>query len=232
MKEEKLSAADERKLLEILEQSSLHDYPNPDRVGCPETSFLHTLAFDRKSILISDARLDHVAHCSPCFRQFVGFRKQAGWRKGFHRAIAIAAMVLLTLGLSIYFAISRDHLLRTRTDLRTDIATNLDLRDVVVTRGVPDPNAPTSEEPRKLRRGHLAATVTLPPESEPGTYQFEVLGEREKPLAISQGEARIENGLTVLIVRLDLSAISPGDYSLGFRRSPQGWAYCPIRVVP
>ena len=37
-------------LLEVFEQSSLQDYPNPDRIGCPGQPFLRKLAFDRKSI--------------------------------------------------------------------------------------------------------------------------------------------------------------------------------------
>jgi hypothetical protein len=56
-------------MLELLEQTALHDYPNPKRVGGPGPEFLFCLAYDRGSIDISDVRLTHVAPCSPCFRE-------------------------------------------------------------------------------------------------------------------------------------------------------------------
>ena len=45
MDEEKLSPQEERRLLEMFEQSSLNDYPNPEREGCPETAFVRKLGF-------------------------------------------------------------------------------------------------------------------------------------------------------------------------------------------
>ena len=44
----KLSAADERKLRQIFEESYLNDYPDPDRVGCPDPGYVRMLPFDRK----------------------------------------------------------------------------------------------------------------------------------------------------------------------------------------
>jgi hypothetical protein len=62
-------------MLELLEQAALHDYPNPQRSGCPGSEFLFRLACDRGSIDISDARLTHVARCSPCFTEFRSCRQ-------------------------------------------------------------------------------------------------------------------------------------------------------------
>src|SRR5580700_8039546 len=98
MDEEKLSPQEERRLLEMFGQSSLNDYPNPDREGCPETAFIRTLAFDRKSIPIRHPDLTHVARCSPCFREFLAYRKQAALHRMLKRVPTVAAMVFLAIG--------------------------------------------------------------------------------------------------------------------------------------
>src|ERR1700690_1190881 len=104
MDEEKLSPQEERRLLEMFERSSLNDYPNPEREGCPGTAFVRKLAFDRKSIPVRHPDLTHVARCSPCFREFLAYRKQAARRKMLKRVGALAAMVLLAIGLGVFFA--------------------------------------------------------------------------------------------------------------------------------
>lgn len=61
-------------MLEMLEKHSLTNYPNPERIGCPGSDFLWTLATDRKSVSIRDLRLDHISRCSHCFAEFLKYR--------------------------------------------------------------------------------------------------------------------------------------------------------------
>src|SRR5579862_7870497 len=103
MDEEKLSPQEERRLLEMLEQSSLNDYANPERKGCPDTAFVRKLAFHRKSIPIRHPDLTHVARCSPCFRDFLTYRKQAARQRILKRVAAVAAMVFRAIGLGTLF---------------------------------------------------------------------------------------------------------------------------------
>lgn len=70
----RLTREQHRRMLELLEQAALHDYPNPERKGCPGEDFLKRLANDRASIKLDDPRLTHVARCSPCYREFVAYR--------------------------------------------------------------------------------------------------------------------------------------------------------------
>lgn len=67
-------------MLQLLEEAALHDYSNPQREGCPGSEFLFRLACDRGSIDITDARLTHVARCSPCFTEFRSFRQSDSHR--------------------------------------------------------------------------------------------------------------------------------------------------------
>jgi hypothetical protein len=55
-------------IFQMMEQAALHEYPNPDRIGCPDEETLKTFARDPKSFPISDSIFDHVMQCSPCFR--------------------------------------------------------------------------------------------------------------------------------------------------------------------
>ena len=230
MDEETLLPEDERRLLNLFEQSSLHDYPNPEREDCPGTPFLRKLAADRKSIPIDHPDLTHVTHCSPCFREFIDFRQQVRHRKRLDRAAAFVG-IILAIGLTVYFATSGRGRFRTQSNGAAEFTAKLDLKDFVVLRGLPETNTPALTGLRELRRGRLALTVTLPLASAPGDYEFEVLREPGKPLAFAKGEAQNQNGLTTVFVRLDLSAILPGGYFWGIRRDSQEWAYCPVRVI-
>ena len=50
MDDGRLTREQDRRMLELLEQAALHDYPNPEREGCPGADFLKRLAIDRASI--------------------------------------------------------------------------------------------------------------------------------------------------------------------------------------
>lgn len=67
----------ERRVLELLEGLVVIDYANPERMGCPGAQFLRMLAHSRRDISLRDPRLDHVVHCSPCFREYAALRAAA-----------------------------------------------------------------------------------------------------------------------------------------------------------
>ena len=45
-----------------------HGNPNPRRIGCPSRDVLEALA--RRERPIEDPAYEHVANCSPCYREF------------------------------------------------------------------------------------------------------------------------------------------------------------------
>src|SRR5437764_8961132 len=91
MDDGRLTREQHRRMLELLEQAALHDYPNPERKGCPGQDFLQRLAGDRASINLDDPRLTHVARCSRCYREFVSYTKSA-------RKSSISRRALLAVG--------------------------------------------------------------------------------------------------------------------------------------
>lgn len=63
-----------KELLRRVEASGLHDYPNPERKGCPSEETLEAFARDPRAFDINGPVFDHLTHCSPCF-QFVHARR-------------------------------------------------------------------------------------------------------------------------------------------------------------
>ena len=230
MDEAKLSAEDERRLLALFEQASLTDYPNPNRAGCPGPDFLKKLATDRKSIPIRHPALTHISQCSPCFRDFRDLREQATRRKN-KRAAAFTGAIVLAVGLGAYLTIGDGKFFQPHQKT-VQIAANLDLSDLVVLRGAPSSDSAMAKVPRQLHCAPQTLRIKLPLASEPGNYEIAVLTEdKTKRLASAVGEAKRENGITTVSVKLDLSALSPGRYAIAFRRADPEWMSGPIRLV-
>ena len=65
----------EEKIIEsALRRAALNDYPNPKRKDCPAKKILKRLA--AKKLRPTDPVVQHVAECSPCFREMQEFRRK------------------------------------------------------------------------------------------------------------------------------------------------------------
>lgn len=78
--------------------------------------------------------------------------------------------------------------------------------------------------PIELSRGHLALTLYLPIGSEAGQYEVEVAEQLDQPLTTATGLAKLQNGIAVLEVKLNLAGMHPGLYYLAVRQSGRTWA--------
>src|SRR5581483_9537071 len=166
MTEEHRTPEQRRATLELLEKSALTDYPNPDRIGCPGSAFLKTLATDRKSILISDSRLEHVARCSPCFGEFVKYRDAAKHRITSRRAfIGVGAAAAAALAaFAIRSTLGPMHLQYAHAEI--------DLLNAGAQRGADsEPSSARVDLPRKP----LELAITPPYASPAGEYEVQVL---------------------------------------------------------
>lgn len=222
------SSAEERHLLDLLARSALNDYPNPERVGCPGQEFLQTLAFNRKSIPLNDPRLDHVVHCSPCFRELTELKSAAkSHRQRVWIASSAAAAVVVT-GVALWGTGTLRRILPSSSGSPAPILAQIDLQNRAMTRGAP--TTFPKMEPIRIPSGPLKLSILLPIGSEPGLYQLEVLKDVDKPLITESGQASIINGTTTLNISVNTSSLSPGTYLLGIRQPPLDWAFNPIRV--
>ena len=76
----------------------------------------------------------------------------------------------------------------------------------------------------------LDLTILLPVGSEPGPYEVQFLKDVDKPLVNGSGGATLENGITVVRAKLDLSRKDPGTYLIGLRRPPSNWTFYPVTI--
>ncbi len=225
-------SGEERDLFELFSKSALNDYPNPERVGCPGDAFLKQLATNRKSVPLRDPRLDHVLHCSPCFREFAAFRDDAAkgrrtvGRKAFLTSLAVAAALLV----GVYFrrTIAVRHPSDETNKNSAPTIAQISLEDRSVVRGVAKDAKNIAA--LQLPRGRLKLTVLLPFGSEAGTYEIQILRDVEKPLLTESSKAQIAEGITRFTVDVDTEPLVPGKYLLGVRQPPFDWTYNPLTI--
>src|SRR5215472_16792384 len=85
-----------KNLEKALEAAALNSYPNPDRIGCPgDKTILRNLA--AKKIRPTDPVIQHVAECSPCFRELKQFQKELNRKRWLQRLGAVAALAAVIL---------------------------------------------------------------------------------------------------------------------------------------
>lgn len=222
------SKGKERELLRLLAESALNDYPNPERIGCSGQEFLRTLAFRRKSIPVGDPRLDHVVHCSPCFREFTDFQAAATRRRNARWAAisTIAAVIAIAVALWITGVFGR--LTSNRGVNGPPIVAEINLQNRPITRGAtPSPQ----QDEIMVPRGQLKLTILLPFGSDEGNYDVQVLKEVDKALIATSGRAVIVQGVTRLSIFLNTSSLPSGKYLLGIRHPPLDWSFSSITIL-
>jgi len=213
-------------MLDLLEQAALHDYPNPKRIGCPGPDFLKRLATDRKSIQLTDPALEHVTRCSPCFREFLGFRDAVKHKRYTRRALIAsgAAVAAAVAGFAVKLSISPG------SDSNGFEHAKIDLLSTGGQRG-PDSQAQRPASEASLPRKRLDLEITLPFASPLGDYELQVLRANGQPTGVkASGKAYLLDGKTTLRLRIDLSSLPPDQYQIGFRRIPFDWLPVPIQV--
>jgi hypothetical protein len=195
------------------------EFPNPERVGCPGREVIAAIAARRMPLSEAQTYLDHLGACSPCYHDFLGC--QAKYRQRRTRMIfAVAASVLIVVGLATW-AILRPH--------NQQIASAVvDLRDRSMARGTgsPPPDQPAVEIPRYA--SHLE--IYLPLGSVEGAYDVRISSGLDQPLSSGTGNARLQQGATVLTVDLEPHLSKAGTYLLQIRRPQSEWSSFPVRV--
>lgn len=229
-------SADEvfERLQDIVQQAILREFPNPERKGCPGTEVLRELA--NRPRPTRDAAWEHVTHCSPCYREFLDLREQVKRRlEREHRQIVRRRAVLGGIAVALAGAgIAAYEVFERRApppaEVGPSLPASLDLRDASATRGAGGQTA--TAKPRVLPAKRLDLTILLPIGSEPGPYDIQWLKDIDKPLLSTSGNASVENGTTVLRVKLDLSRQTPGNYLIGLRQPPSDWTFYSVTLQP
>ena len=84
-------------------------------------------------------------------------------------------------------------------------------------------------KPIILERKRVELTIELPVGSKAGAYEFQ-LRRQNQPVISTSSTAAIRAGSTTFSVRLDLSKLAPGMYSMYVRQVPWDWNYYPVEI--
>jgi len=162
--------------------------------------------------------LDHLGSCSPCYRDFTELRKvrQAHRRR---TLFAVAASILVAIGIAGWVLIQRHN----ETVLPQTAV--LDLRNRSASRS-PEPNL--EEPPLELRRRFSQLNIYLPLGSPEGVYEVRIVTTSGDSLLNMGGPARLNDGVTSLRVKGDVTFARPGPYSLQIRKPPSEWSSYPL----
>ena len=211
----------EQRILEVLARGLSREFPNPDRVGCPDSAVLRGIAFRKLRLAEVDQWLDHLSSCSPCYQEFTELRSQAASRQR-RTQVWLAAAAILILAVAGWLWV------RTQHAPQPPQTAVLDLRELSVARG--ENPAQAGQHPLELRRSAKHLVVDLPIGSREGTYDLALLNNTGDQLLSAVGTAQLQGHLIVLRAEIDASGVRPGLYFLAFRQPGLEWSRYPIRV--
>ena len=159
---------EENRVLDLLTQGLSREFPNPQRVGCPDSAVLRGIAFRKLRLAEVEPWLDHLSSCSPCFQEFTELRKQAASQRRRTQAWLAAAAVLI-------FAVAGWLWVRTQHSVQPTETAVLDLRELSVARGQ-NPTQ-TDQRPLEIHRSAKHLILDLPIGSKEGAYDLALLSE-------------------------------------------------------
>jgi hypothetical protein len=220
-------------------------YPNPDRTGCPDAATLKAMAKRDRRIVLQEMPISHIVSCSPCFKEYIRYRRAAIAVRGLQWAAAIVLITAATLTSTrlMYFRSSR------QTPSATAEKTHSTPAEVPAPSASVTPEPPSqveinlarfsttrgsdSETPQReiqLPAKDVHAVFLLPTGMEPGVYAVRLVD--------AAGSAKIERRVNVKLnsgvasFALDLE-LKPSDVGRGWRLMirPPGLSWRAYAVV-
>jgi len=219
---------EDRAFLKALETVVLTQFPNPERRNCPGTATLTAIA--KKAISMRDPAIEHVGHCSPCFKELHEIRTRMRQTRALSAAAGSTAILVAAILVGLF------SLHRPADNSAIDGAqrnpqnAEIDLREFSLVRGEPQPAATNTPRVPLLNRGLLNVQIKLPVGAEEGPYDVAIKINDDSPLTTVSGEAKIENYITTLRMTIDTSHIPKGDYRLAVRHPGFDWRYYPLTI--
>jgi len=212
---------EEKRVLDLLAQGLSREFPNPQRVGCPDSAVLRGIAFRKLRLAEVEPWLEHLSSCSPCFHDFTELRKQAASQRRHTQVWLAAAAVLI-------FAVAGWLWMRTQHSVPPTETAVLNLRELSVSRGQDSPQ--TDQRTLEIHRSAKHLILDLPVGSKEGAYDIGILSESGAQIMGATGTAQLQDHVVGLRADLDVSGIRPGLYFLALRQPGTEWTRYPLRV--
>ncbi len=170
-----------------------------------------------------------MTHCSECYREFLDLRRKfkgEAKKRGYVTKWAIVAAAVLAVAVGLFFAS------RYRSTLSPERPQNAEVAYNKMTIDIPAMTRSETERagsPIMFERKPEEVMVNLPVGSKAGPYEFRLLKESQ-PVLSTHANATIKNGTTSFSVKIDLSKVDSGTYSMSVRQAPWDWNYVPVFV--
>lgn len=210
---------EEKRLLDLLAQGLSREFPNPERIGCPDPAVLRGMAFRKLRLVEVERWLEHLSACSPCFLQFREFQEEAKRQRRRRKMwIASGGAILILVIVAWLWMHTREP--------ATEV---LDLRKVHAV----NPQSPTAKEQQTLvlYRWARHLTIDLPAGSKPGAEEeVAIFSETDVEIFDTTVSARMERETVYVEVDIDVSSFEPGQYLLGVREPGRTWAEYRVRI--
>ena len=220
-----LTRQTERLLIRVATEAINTDFPNPERLGCPESTALKAIAQRQLSGPDTEDNIDHIATCAPCFEEYNRHRQRhLLLRRG--RLALICAAGVVAIGAAWHFGRmnrvpEKEPVARQALD--PVLAATLDFSKRTIERSDEVQRKPEPETPH-LKRAVLKLTIKLPIGTEDGAYSVQLWTGDNQPVAKATGEAVWDGSAETLIAPTDLRKLAPGEYTLAIRNARWSWS--------
>ena len=87
-----------------------------------------------------------------------------------------------------------------------------------------------NQQPLSVPRGRLKLVIQLPVGSEAASYEVQIRKQDESAIVSGKAQARIEAGITKLLIEIDTRSIQAGDYQIAWRLDDFDWRFYPIQL--
>jgi hypothetical protein len=224
---------------DLLQQAVLNDYPNPERKGCAGEQVVREVA--SRQMPVQDAAWEHITHCSPCYREFLGFRAELAdaRRRLVRRNRIVLATALAAAGIAGILIWTRgSHGSQPPPVVAREmqapgvntLVAKVDLQPFSPARSEGNAAAQSAQVAATLDRQVVQLELSLPIGSDDGTYEVRIMDGQLHSLMSRSASAALTDHVTTLSVTLDLSTLAPGSYVLGLKGPESGWRTYPIAV--
>ena len=223
-----LSRGEERRLIQRAADAVMSDFPNPERLGCPESTALIAIAQGRLSSPESHDIIDHNATCSPCFLEYSQHRRRHRMRVITKMALASAAGLIL---IAVLWRFGPGYVRHRQPPMAkemvsTPLSATLDFRNRTVARS--ESAEPYNQDVPHLTRVLVNLAIKLPVGVEDGLYQVELRTRSNKTVLSSAGTASWHEGAETLTTTLDCRRVTPGEYTFAIRKGTSAWRLYPV----
>ena len=223
-----LSQREERHLIERATNAVALDFPNRERLGCPESSAVIAIAQGRLSSPESEDIIDHIATCSQCLLEYSQHRRRHRMRVITKMAFASAAGLML---IAVLWRFAPEYMGRrqppmTKEIVSTPLSATLDFRKRTVERS--ESTKPYNRDVPHLTPVLVNLAIKLPVGVEDGVYQIELRTRSNKAVLSSAGTAAWHKGAETLTTTLDCRSITPGEYTFAIRKGTSAWRLYPV----